>query len=250
VRERAPDLIVVCGMVELLRRPVYSIPTLGAINLHPSLLPRYRGPDPLFWAYHDMDLAGGATVHLLDDGADTGDILFQEAFRIPLGAPRGQTAGQAMGLIGPRLMFKAMDALVRGDCPRRPQPAASPTVRARRVKLDEYRRLIGWDSWPIERVWHFLRGTEPWLAALDPPPGWRSRLGWSVGECEPGRSPGGPPGSIVRDAQGHCISLPQGRIRLTVGYPRAGLGRTVLGLSRLAGRRDPVRAVARPGNPS
>jgi len=250
VRERAPDLIVVCGMVELLEREIYSIPPLGAINLHPSLLPRYRGPDPLFWAYHDMDLLGGATVHAVDDGADTGDILFQESFRIRLGTPRGHTAGQAMGVIGPRLMFRAMDALARGDCPRLPQPAASPTPRARRVRLAEYRGLIGWESWPIERVWHFLRGTEPWLAALGSPPGWRHRLDWVVGECVPGRPPGGAPGSIVRDGDGHCIAHPQGRIRLAVRYSAAGLGRTVLGFSRTFPRQTPARNVAGPGNPS
>jgi methionyl-tRNA formyltransferase len=227
VRRTGPDLIVVCGMVELLKRNIYSIPSLGAINLHPSMLPKYRGPEPIFWTYHEMDREGGATVHFIDDGADTGDVAYQESFPIRPGMPRQEMLNVAMGVVGPRLVFQAIDALARGDCPRIPQPRRSPTVRARRVKPEEHRRLIDWDSWPIERVWHYLKGTEPWLYALDPPAGWRTHLGWKVGHFT--RTPSSAvPGSIARDETGHFVAHPGGKIRLSVRYSAKGVGKALL----------------------
>ena len=228
-----PDLIVVCGMVELLKPNIYSIPPLGAINLHPSLLPKYRGPDPIFWTYHDMDSEGGVTIHLIDEGADTGDILFQESFPIRPGMPRREMLTMAMGVVGPRLVFQAIDALADGNCPRVPQPRKSPTVSARRVKPEEHRRLIDWDTWSIERVWHLLKGTEPWLYALEPPPGWRMNLGWTVGSYAK-LAADGVPGSIEKDGNGYFVAHPQGSIRLSVRYSAKGLGKTLLSFDRVA----------------
>src|SRR6185312_10369836 len=54
------------------------LPRLGCLNVHPSLLPAHRGPDPLFWIFHDGDETGGVTIHLMDEGFDTGPIVLQE----------------------------------------------------------------------------------------------------------------------------------------------------------------------------
>jgi methionyl-tRNA formyltransferase len=238
-----PDLIVVCGMLELLGSNIYSRPPLGAINLHPSLLPSYRGADPIFWTYHDMATEGGATVHVIDGGADTGDILLQESFAIRPGMPRRELLELSMGAIGPRLVFQAIDGLVRGDCPRTAQSRRSPTVWARSVKPEEHRRLVDWEGWPIERVWHFLKGTEPWLYALDPPDGWRNQFSWRVGSYTKTAPGGAPGGSIGRDDEGHFVAHPQGKIRLAIRYSAKGLGKTVFSWSRSA---TAPRAPSRP----
>lgn len=81
------DSIVVFSMSQLLRKNIFFIPRLGTIHLHPSLLPAYRGPDPATWQYADMVLHPGVTVHYIDEGEDTGDILAQSVFEISLGEP-------------------------------------------------------------------------------------------------------------------------------------------------------------------
>src|SRR5262249_33727252 len=81
-----PDIMCVASFSQLLRPEEFQIPPLGTINLHPSALPKYRGPNPYFWQHHEMDLDGAVTIHFVDDGIDTGDILLQDHFPIPLGA--------------------------------------------------------------------------------------------------------------------------------------------------------------------
>src|SRR5262245_52152239 len=75
-----PDIMCVASFSQLLRPEEFQIPPLGTINLHPSALPKYRGPNPYFWQHHEMDLDGAVTIHLVDEGIDTGDILLQDHF--------------------------------------------------------------------------------------------------------------------------------------------------------------------------
>ena len=79
-----PDIIVVYSMSQLLKENIFSIPKYGTINLHAGLLPNYRGPFPYFWMYYNTDKKGGVTVHYIDEGEDTGDIIYQEVYDIPL----------------------------------------------------------------------------------------------------------------------------------------------------------------------
>jgi len=79
-----PDVICVASMTQLLRKEAFSIPPLGSINLHPSLLPLYRGPNPWFWQYHKMEREGGVTVHFIDEKEDSGEIIGQAPYPIPL----------------------------------------------------------------------------------------------------------------------------------------------------------------------
>jgi methionyl-tRNA formyltransferase len=72
------DLLIVFGFSWKLPPPVLAIPRLGAINIHVSMLPRYRGPAPLLWAIRNGDATGGVTVHWMDEGFDTGNIIAQQ----------------------------------------------------------------------------------------------------------------------------------------------------------------------------
>ena len=80
-----PDLVVVYSMSFLLKSDVLDIPKYGFINLHPSYLPYYRGANPDFWQYYNAESEQGITIHKIDAGEDTGDILLQEKIKIPLG---------------------------------------------------------------------------------------------------------------------------------------------------------------------
>ena len=78
----APDLFVAVGYTNLLKSALLQTPRLLAVNFHASLLPAYRGRHPLYWALKNGEKAAGLTVHLMDEGFDTGDILYQAAVPI------------------------------------------------------------------------------------------------------------------------------------------------------------------------
>ena len=77
-----PDIILVGSWCEKISKETYDIPKIASINAHPSLLPRYRGPNPYFWAIRNQESISGITFHLLDNGYDTGAILAQEEVKI------------------------------------------------------------------------------------------------------------------------------------------------------------------------
>lgn len=177
-----PDVMVVFSMSQLLKENIFNIPKHGTINLHPSYLPYYRGPNPDFWMYYNMDIHPGVTVHYIDSGEDTGDILFQEQYEIPLGIRSPDMLDIGINKIGINLLFKALECIKSGTVIRIKQPKESPTPRARNIKEDEHRNIIDWDSWGIERIWHLLRGTELWLNAIKPPSGLYIGHRWKIGE--------------------------------------------------------------------
>jgi methionyl-tRNA formyltransferase len=174
-----PDVIVVYSMSQLLKENIFALPKYGTINLHPSYLPKYRGPNPDFWMYYNMDLNPGVTVHYIDKGEDTGDIIYQETYAIPLGISSPAMLDIGINKIGVNLLFKALDNIALGTAPRIKQPQDSPTPRARNLKPEEHKKIINWD-WPVERVWHILRGTELWLNVFENPAGIYHGHRWGV----------------------------------------------------------------------
>lgn len=178
LRKAEIDLLVVYSMSSLLSTTVFTVPKLGAINLHPSYLPAYRGPNPWFWRYLNADLRGGVTVHCIDEGEDTGDILLQEFFAVPLGIKSPEIQDLAIGEIGSRLLIQAIDRFE--SIPRCSQSNQAGLSRARNISFEEHKSILDWDNWPIERLWHVLRGTELWLDAVDPPSGIFKGMRWNV----------------------------------------------------------------------
>lgn len=81
----APDLIVVAGFRRILSPEIIQIPRLGCVNVHPSLLPRYRGPNPCYWVLKNGEVETGVSLHFIDEGIDTGDIIRQETIPINSG---------------------------------------------------------------------------------------------------------------------------------------------------------------------
>lgn len=234
VRERSPDVIAIFGMSRLLKESVFSIPALGAINLHPALLPQHRGPNPFFWMYHDMDREGGATVLFVDAGEDTGDIIYQEKFPIHVGMTMIEMQKRAME-IGVRLLLQALDALAAGSFPRQPQRVTSVPARARFLRPEDDRQLIQWESWPIERVWHLLHGTQGWWAPIEPAKGWRRYSKWTVGSYSK-ENVTGVPGTVGRDSGGHYVVHPEGKIHVARQLDVKRL------VKRLLGRPAPTRS--------
>ena len=177
VRKWQPDLIVVYSMSQLLRQSIFSIPRLGTINVHPSKLPAYRGPNPTLWMYYDMELNPGVTVHYIDEWEDTGDIIKQGTFAMTLGMSmeKRQVKEHELAL---RLLAEAIEQLKSNTAKPCKQPKESPTPRARNITVAEAADFIPWKDWNVERVWHFLRGEGDIYPFIQQPKGWRKGQKW------------------------------------------------------------------------
>jgi methionyl-tRNA formyltransferase len=213
-----PDLIVVFSMSQLLKDEILKIPRLGVINLHPSFLPSYRGANPDFWQYYYMEMNPGATVHYVNAGEDTGDIIYQARVHIPLGTKSPARLDKLIGELGVSLVLKAIDAIAQGNAPRIPQPAQSPTPRSRNLKPEEHEEIIDWQHWPIERVWHVLRGTELWLNAIAQPAGLLAGQRWSIQEYEKTGAPQGSLGKIGKYNNRKCVFAKDGVIYIGIDF--------------------------------
>jgi len=160
-----PDVIVVVAYGLILRRSVLDIPAYGCLNLHASLLPRWRGAAPIQRAIIAGDTDTGATVMRMDEGLDTGSICMME--RVPIGPDL--TAGELhdeLAFVGASLMGKALDRLARGELECRPQPEEGVTY-APKISKEEAR--IRWEN-PAHEVHNRIRGLSPhpgaWFEAL------------------------------------------------------------------------------------
>ncbi|MBE0472575.1 MAG: methionyl-tRNA formyltransferase [Methyloprofundus sp.] len=210
-----PDIIVVFSMSQLLKDNIFSIPKYGTINLHPAILPEYRGPNPDFWQYYNMEMNPGVTVHYIDQGEDTGDIIFQERTYIPLGTKSPPRLNKLIGETGVSLVLKALDAIQAGNAPRIKQPVQSPTPRAKNLAPAEHKTMIDWQSWPIERIWHVLRGTELWLDALPQPKGlWKGQR-WVIEDYQKQPTQTTRPGEIAKQNGRYYVACKDGCIYLT-----------------------------------
>lgn len=217
VKNINPDLIVVFSMSQLLRESIFRQPKHGTINMHPSYLPEYRGANPDFWQYYNMEMNPGVTIHYIDEGEDTGDIIYQERVHIPLGTKSPERLDKLIAEMGVPLMLKAINDIKTGIAPKIPQSKESPTPRAKNLTEQEHATIIKWDEWPIERIWHILRGTELWLNAYEQPKGIYKGHRWSVGEFV--KAPNiHTPGGLVTYQGEKAIATPEGYIFISVTF--------------------------------
>lgn len=221
VRDKRPDVIIVYSMSQLLKKNIFSIPKYGTINLHPSFLPAYRGPNPWFWTYYNQDSHGGVTLHYIDEGEDTGDIIYQEKYEIPLGMLSTDMQDLAIGVIGNRLISNALDNLYQ--LPRTKQPEQSTTKRARNLKLTEHDSVIDFKLWGIERIWHLLRGTESWLNAIQKPQGIFDNQRWRIESFKKVEVSDFEPGDIYRKGKKFHLVTKDGLIVMSIAFSKKRL---------------------------
>ena len=155
LRAFAPDVAVVACFTRRIPPAALAVPRLGFLNLHPSLLPAYRGPQPLFWQLRD-GAPTGATVHFMDEGLDTGDIAAQAAVPLPDGIT-GPEAERTLALAGLGLLRGVLDELAVGVVRRRPQGEGGSRQPA---PADADFALS--TEWTARRAFNFMRGTADW----------------------------------------------------------------------------------------
>src|SRR5438128_5276486 len=161
IRALTPDVIVVMAYGQILPRAVLEIPKIACLNLHASLLPRWRGAAPIQAAIAAGDQETGITVMYMDEGLDTGDILLQRKIDI-LRDDTGGSLHDRLARIAPEALFEALRMLAKGSAPRIPQDNALATYAS---KLKRENGEIDWSE-PAEVIERKIRAFNPWPGAF------------------------------------------------------------------------------------
>ncbi len=163
------DLIVSMSFNQIMKKDFLGAARHGVINCHAGALPRYRGRNVLNWALINGETEFGVTVHFVDEGIDTGDIILQAMVPIAPSDCYAELLDKAYGACADTLIA-AIDQIARGTATRTPQPATGGFYCGRRRPGDEW---IDW-TWPSERIHNLVRGIS------DPGPGARFSIGETV----------------------------------------------------------------------
>jgi methionyl-tRNA formyltransferase len=161
IRALEPEVIVVIAYGQILPRDLLEIPSIACLNLHASLLPRWRGAAPIQAAIAAGDRETGITVMYMDEGLDTGDTLLQRKIDI-LPNDTGGSLHDRLALIAPDALLESLRMLSAGSAPRIPQDKALATT-APKLKREDGR--IDWSE-PAESIEQKIRAFNPWPGAF------------------------------------------------------------------------------------
>ena len=225
-RALQPDLVVVVAYGRILPPELLHIAPLGCINLHVSLLPKYRGSAPIQWAVLNGDTRTGVTIMQLDEGCDTGDILMVEPVEIGPETTSGELFDQ-VSAVGAETLVRAVEELAAGRLTPRPQDEAMATKAPPLTK--EMARFTFAE--PAEHLHNWVRGMNPWPVAFFELDGKKikvleSRLAENPQQAAPG---------TVLALKPLTIACARGALQLLIVTPEGG--RPMAGTAWAAGRR-------------
>ena len=205
LRDDPPKVVFVVDFGQVVREPYLSAPPWGCLNIHPSLLPRWRGASPIQRTLMNGDPEAGVTVFRLVPEMDAGPILRQAA--LPIGPDtRASDLYEKLSALGAEIAVEGLIALAKGTASLMEQDAALAT-HAPKLCREEFQ--VSWD-WPAAQVHNFVRGLEASGGSFVPFRGdrlklWRSTLASGSGE----------PGRVLRlDPEGPVLACGEGAIRL------------------------------------
>lgn len=165
LKRLAPDLCVTAAFGQILSEELLSIPRLGTVNVHASLLPQYRGSAPVNWALMAGETVTGVTTMMTDKGIDTGDILMARSTPIDPNEDAGQLV-ERLGALGAQLLVDTVRALEVGTCPRTPQDESKMSYHP---MLTKELGQVDWQK-PARDIVNQVRGLLPWPAAYTQSP--------------------------------------------------------------------------------
>lgn len=194
LRELKPDVIVVIAFGQILSAELLSVPAYGCINIHASLLPKYRGASPIQWAVINGDKESGITTMMMAEGMDTGDIL--DTLRVNLDEKEtGGSLFARLSLLGGELILGTLQKLEEGTLVRTPQ------VHEQASYVKKIPKTFGNIDWSMSAaaIERLIRGLNPWPSAYTH---WDGRLLkiWEAGV--PDEDMPGEPGQILRAGGG------------------------------------------------
>jgi len=211
------EIAVVVAYGKLIPNDLLAVPRRGFINLHPSLLPRHRGPSPIQWALVCGDRSTGVTTMQLDEGMDTGPILLQERLAIEPNDTT-ETLSPRLAELGAQLVVSTLDALEKGAVAPRPQPEdganVTPMLRRNFAKVD-------W-TMPARQLVNRLRGFTPWPGLFTKFRGGRLKI-FGLEEVRPAPPGTEEPGTVLHaDSAGILIRCGRGTAALMTEMQREG----------------------------
>lgn len=156
IKELNPEVICVVAYGKILPKEILEIPKLGCINVHGSLLPKYRGAAPIQWAVLNGDKITGVTTMYMDEGMDTGDIILKEEVEIEEDETTGELWGR-LAEVGGELLVKTLEQIEKGTAPREKQGddfSIAPMLNKEMAK-------INWEEKTAIEIKNLVRGLNP-----------------------------------------------------------------------------------------
>ncbi|WP_217959622.1 methionyl-tRNA formyltransferase [Acutalibacter muris] len=160
IAELEPDAIIVVAYGKLLPPKVLSVPRLGCINVHGSLLPKYRGAAPIQWAVINGEKTAGVTTMFMAEGMDTGDMLLKSETEVGPEETSGELFDR-LKLLGAKLLTETLDKLEQGELKAIPQDGTQATLAP---LLKKEMSALDWSE-PAQRIHDRIRGLNPWPCA-------------------------------------------------------------------------------------
>ncbi len=157
VRDKKPDLFVLVFVTQYMGKDVIEAASLGGINYHPSLLPKFRGGSAIAWAIIHGELQTGVTIHYIDDSVDTGDIVLQESVPIASDDTTASLYFNKLYPLGVKLVPEAVRLIREGKAPRIPQ---DPRLASFQPALKPEHTQIDWRQ-GVENIYNLVRGAFP-----------------------------------------------------------------------------------------
>lgn len=226
--ELKPDTIVVVAYGQLLPERILQLPPLGCINVHASLLPRYRGAAPIHWAIINGEQETGITTMYMSRDLDAGDMILKA--RVPISpADTFGTLHDRLATLGANLLVQTLTLLERGQAPRETQDHSQATYAP---MLNRETERINWGA-AGRQIVNLIRGLNPWpgaytLLEANPLKIWQARF-------EPG-TPLADPGTVVAlGKEGPVVAAGDGHLVLTQLQPAGS--RAMTGADFLRGRK-------------
>ena len=162
IRELAPDVLVVVAFGQIIPQEILDIAPYGCINVHGSLLPKYRGAAPIQWAVIDGEKESGVTIMQMGTGLDTGDMIS----RIVVPLAKDETGGSLFDKLaqaGAELLVQTLPSIFDGTATREKQPEESPTPYA--AMISKKMGLLDFSK-NAEELERLVRGLDPWPSAF------------------------------------------------------------------------------------
>ncbi len=228
LRALAPDLIAVAAFGQILPKVILELPRFGCLNVHTSLLPKYRGAAPIQWAILNGDAETGVTIMKMDVGLDTGDILTQRATPIR-DDDNAATLHDRLAQLGAELLVQTIPDYVAGKILSQPQDAAQAT-HVGKIKKEDGR--IDWQQ-PARAIWNRIRAFTPWPGAFTFLAGQSQPQLLKIWDAEIVSQQGAPGEILQAEKSGLVIGCGQDALRITL-LQREG-GRRMSAADFLAG---------------
>ena len=217
LRDLRPDLIAVAAYGQILPKSILDLPRFGCLNVHTSLLPRYRGAAPIQWAILNGDAETGVTIMKMDVGLDTGDLLTQA--KTPIHPEdTSVTLHDRLATMGAELLLRTIPDYVAAKIPSRPQPVEGVSHAPKIKKQDGH---IDWTQ-PARAIWNRVRGLVPWPGAFSFLAGQPQPHLLKIWQAETVERPG-PPGEVLQaDKTGIVVGCGRDALRILVVQREGG----------------------------